>query len=132
VLGFIEQKDLGEKDRLVLAYYLLMKRGCKVFPLCLFPDPKTGNDLGTILSSLQRFDPNIQLRFLSEPDLDTDRIRTALEAYNGFGAAVSTRCLEQGLFKFGIPIFYPLIGLDDKYLGAYSQKVVVQEPILHP
>ncbi len=122
VYGIVEVEDLDRAEEIVLAFYLLMKRGCRVNPGFIFEEGENREKVEIIIEHLARFDPKTRANYLPgliDPDGNVDQ-----EAFPGGGALVSARGLQKGLVKSSpVPVFYPLIALEDEVINAYRDWV---------
>jgi len=112
VVGLIEDGDLQRTNEVMMAFYLLMKRGCRVRPICAF-DMKEVKDLEIELNKL---DPRMELEFIPLAIGEDKSVDNGL-LHNR--PLVSARGLEQGLLRSDRPVFYPLIALPDNVLEKY-------------
>jgi len=124
VLAIIEPGDLRDVARTASAFYLVMKRGCKVFPLCLYPEGRGGDEEEGLLRVLRRFDPDIRMRYMAEERDPNKALSDFIKKDGGGSVWVSARGLQECLFDIKATVFYPLIGLEGHYLDQLFSKVM--------
>jgi thiamine biosynthesis protein ThiI len=127
-----------------IAAWLMMKRGCRVYPVYIRSaaevagDNKKGNEerFKSQLELLKGWVPDLQLKVIHAQTYTTDEDLDNLgkqELFN-FSRRVRAKgiCVSWDFKRFskhpskdgtGLPIFYPLIGLDKKQLAELATKI---------
>ena len=120
--GLVELEDLDDPKNMLVAFYLMMKRGCRLVLNCPFEEGKHQQRLEEVLGLLQRFDPKIKV--LYKPGLLTDDEEVVTTQGDGVSAIVSGRDLGRGLLNSEVPIFYPVIGLENGMLDEFHNRML--------
>lgn len=120
IAGLVENDDLDDPERLISAFYLMMKRGLRIKPFLLDPKGADRAKVEGLNNCLNALDPFIRMN--ESPELDEHGV-LGPEHVNDLRAAVSARDVSSGVMASSIIIFYPLIGLTDEVLGKYTLKI---------
>lgn len=111
---------IDDEKKSIVALYMIMKRGCKIIPVV-----KTGIDVSKIKKILVKYDPKIKFEYIVEADDLYGTISViAKDTYSK--AVVLGECFSDIKFddkKVELPVFRPLIGLDDDEIDALFSKV---------
>ncbi|WP_455392000.1 THUMP domain-containing protein [[Eubacterium] cellulosolvens] len=134
-------------ERAYIASWLMMKRGCRVFPVFFKSvQDKTGANekmMREQVEVLKSWAANINIKvFETESTTKNDFEANFLENTEFLNYSQKVRvkglCLSFNLVEFAgvmvnakndLPIYYPLIGLDDKKLQELGQKI--REPLVN-
>jgi thiamine biosynthesis protein ThiI len=120
--GLVEEEDLNDPKSLLVAFYLMMKRGCRLVLNCAFEESTNKEQLNEVLGILKRYDPKIRLIY--KPDLLRNSIEVQSMEGDGVTAMVSGRGLERGLLISEVPVFYPSMGLNSFMLDGFYSRVL--------
>jgi thiamine biosynthesis protein ThiI len=124
-----------------IASWLLMKRGCRIFPVYFtgFEEPD-GISQGIVDEQLEYLKPWVQNLKLKVIDKAANSDMQDIESYinnpelirfcqftNAKGICFSYQLKDFSMQRFenrsGLPIFFPLIGLDEKYIKNVERKI---------
>ena len=111
---------MSEKEKDVLAAWLMMRRGCEVFPLHLRDTEKKLTKFQKNCRKLKKFAWGSKIK----PASIKGSIKDAEKLASELGCkALVFGSLKPKLLKSKLPVFEPLVGLDKKQLKAFEKIV---------
>ncbi|MFA5771486.1 MAG: THUMP domain-containing protein [Thermoplasmata archaeon] len=115
----------------VIAMWLLMKRGCKSIPVFFNYNKNKGKVL-KLIDILTLWDISVKLHIASDENILSEAKSNKYSALEKIGKSLNAEAiLSPATMKdiadikpTGLPIFYPLIGFDDKEIAEIGRRII--------